>query len=141
MSKCFVWGTDKLKALEDEFHSLINRQYSFGENATPFTINGKTIYCYHFNPDADVNLPGDGLAVIATGVDTIINHSIQVLSLFGDADTNNRWTIIPAIKKGDANTMLGIEITQNNRLGLHNRTITGNKKIKGFIYYTKLNDE
>lgn len=141
--KCFIWGQgglhNKVTQLEHDFDSLIKRNYSFGENKTPFIYNEKPVYIYIFNPATPINLPDRDGATIISGVEEIINTDIYCLNPFNESGTIAKlWVNLPWIRRNDANTMLFYGITDDTKqFKLWNFTITGNRKFRGNIIYTK----
>lgn len=141
MQKCFIKGQGKIAndihQLEQEYDSLINRNYTDGENSTPFTFNGKPVYVYKFNKDRNLNLPNSGELRITTGVVELISECIQIYEPFNDDDTRNKWVSLPCIQRNVADAQIKTSFKDNGEYFLNNNRITGNKKFRGYAWYTK----
>lgn len=141
MQKCFIKGLgdthEAIEQLESEYHNLITLNYSPGENLTPYSFNGKQIYCWYYN-NQTVNFPGTGGVAVTNNISEVIeaNMWVSINSIEG-----GDWMMLPATKRNDAGQQITVCVNKtNNNLYLKNMGYVGQGILKGAIYYTK-NDE
>ena len=144
MGNNYLWGVNSkfdsvnnsIEQLENEVSSLMDRHYDFGENATPFTFNGKTVYVWKYNPEETLQLPGTGY--IAMG-NQIVSEIISV-NLMGNIDnweSGILWFQFPMIKRGNAGQQVLFGLNPGGYPAIKNYGITGPIKISGYVVYTR----
>lgn len=139
MGNNYLWGVNSIKdsveQLENELDSLMNRNYNFGENATPFTFNGKTVYVYKFNPSTVLTLPGSGYITIGNHViEEVI--SVNLLGKIDNWEPGVEWFQFPMIKRGGGQEVT-FAISPSGYPIIKNYVVTGSIYVKGYLVYTR----
>lgn len=139
MGNNYLWGINSIKdsvdQLEQDVSSITDQQYNFGENATPFTFNGKKVYVYKFNPSETLNLPpSDYLIIERTVLEEVL--SVNLMGRINGWEGGVEWFQFPMVKRGGGAQVLFALSPQGYPI-IKNYTVTGNINIKGYIVYTR----
>ena len=139
MGNNYLWGVNSIKdsveQVENELDSLMNRNYNFGENSTPFTFNGKKVYVWKFNPNQTLTLPpSDYLIIERVDVDEVL--SVNLFGKINNWEGGVDWFQFPMVKRGGGQQVL-FGISPQGYPIIKNYVVTGHINIKGYFYYTK----
>lgn len=125
-----------VEQLEQEVASLTNRNYVFGENATPYTFNGKKVYVYKFNPDETLTMPNSGYVSVGNKqIDEVI--SMNLLGNVSGWETGIDWFQMPMTKRNNANNLIYFAISSTGYPCIKNIGVVGALKVKGYVVYTR----
>lgn len=153
MGNNYLWGIngnkDSVEQLENKVNQnttditiirgyvdgLMNRTYLYGENATPFTFNGKKVYVYKFNPSTVLTLPGSGYITIGNHIiEEVI--SVNLLGKIDNWEPGVEWFQFPMIKRGGGQEVT-FAISPSGYPIIKNYVVTGSIYVKGYIVYTR----
>lgn len=140
MGNNYLWGVNQLKdnvnQLKDNVNDLMNQNYNFGENSTPFTFNGKNVYVWKFNPDETLTMPNSGYVNIGNKqIDEVI--SMNLLGNVNGWELGIEWFQMPMTKRNNANNLIYFAISSTGYPCIKNIGVVGNLKVKGYVVYTR----
>lgn len=128
--------TTSIEQLEQDVSSLMNHNYNFGENATPFTFNGKKVYVYKFNPDQTLTMPNSGYVSVGNKqIDEVI--SMNLMGSVNGWESGIEWFQMPMIKRGNASNLIYFAISSTGYPCIKNIGVVGVLKVKGYVVYTR----
>lgn len=128
-----------VSANTNAINKINEKTFQYGENVVQGEkLNGKQVFIYRLNPTQDINLPNSGGAFVFGGVDEIITQEIKVANPFGDSATSSAWIDLPCVDRNDIRKQLNVILTTSNEYRILNYGITGNRRFRGYVKYTKL---
>lgn len=153
MGNNYLWGVngikDSVEQLENKVNTntnditiirgyvdgLMDRTYLYGENATPYTFNGKKVYVYKFDPNQTLTLPpSDYLTINHYVLEEVL--SVNLMGRINNWEGGVEWFQFPMVKRGGGAQVLFALSPQGYPI-IKNYTVTGNINIKGYIVYTR----
>lgn len=153
MGNNYLWGIngikDSVEQLENKVNGntaditiirgyvdgLMNRTYLYGENATPYTFNGKKVYVYKFDPNQTLTLPpSDYLIIERTVLEEVL--SVNLMGKINNWEGGVEWFQFPMLKRGGGAQVLFALSPQGFPI-IKNYVVTGSINIKGYIVYTR----